>query len=279
MKDIIPNFIVSIKEKRQIYLGIAIILVILYHMYCKTPECLPLLPFCKGSIGVDIFLFLSGFGLTNSYMKNSTVRFYQNRLTRIYPLFFLFAVFRSIMYLYEGDQLSLWDWICNLTTLSYYQIGGRVFDWYISAIILLYLAFPVFYRISKWYVILILAYAITIFLWIEGRPYFIYECLIARIPIFMTGILAYRSPQYLWIVILGFILCSPLAVLGVQSSPLSTCMLVLVLMILCMILIDNVLVKQGGGNQIFVNLWDKLIGTISWQWRCFNSFIYILQGN
>lgn len=228
----------SIKENRQLYFGIAIILVILYHTWCKTP-LLVLAPFQKGSIGVDIFLFLSGFGLSCSYIKNSTARFYLNRLYRIYPIFIVFATYRSLIYIYEGDYLSAWDWICNLTTLSYYQIGGRIFDWYVAAIIILYLSFPLLFRISRWQIVISVAFLITAAFWILGRPYFIYECLISRIPIFMAGIVAYRDSRHLWIVVLGFILCSPLAIFGVKSSPLGTCMIVFIIIIAISVILNH----------------------------------------
>lgn len=55
-------------QNKSLWLGLAIILIILYHM----PRVLPLLNiFNPGFIGVDFFLFFSGFSLCYSYEKNN----------------------------------------------------------------------------------------------------------------------------------------------------------------------------------------------------------------
>lgn len=237
--QITSNLLLLIKEKRTAFLGIAIILVILYHASGYASSLKFLMLFYKGSIGVDIFLFLSGLGLSYSYNKNSKMRFYMNRFLRVYPLFFLYAIIRSLLYIHNGTTLSVWEWICNLTTLSYYQIGGQFTDWYLCALILLYLAFPLLYKITRWETVLIVCYLIVGLFWVFGRPYWTYECLIARIPIFMSGILAYKSPEKLWIVVLGLLACSPVAILAIRSSPLATCSLVFLLIFACQWLLKH----------------------------------------
>lgn len=67
---------------KQFLMGIAITFVWLYHLRCTChhlgdPLFKPLF------IGVDIFLFLSAYGLCFSYNKNSLGQFYKNRIKRV----------------------------------------------------------------------------------------------------------------------------------------------------------------------------------------------------
>lgn len=78
----------SINEDRFIYYGIAILFVVLYHLYCRTGLGV-VAPFSKGAIGVDIFLFFSGYGLCYSYEKNTLKKFYWRRFKRILPMFWV----------------------------------------------------------------------------------------------------------------------------------------------------------------------------------------------
>ena len=76
-----PEFL---NNNRVLLMGVAIILIILYHAYCVLGG--PFIFFKYGYIGVDIFLLLAAFGLSYSYTKNTFGKFYLNRLKRIYPL-------------------------------------------------------------------------------------------------------------------------------------------------------------------------------------------------
>ena len=79
----------KIGKHRSALMGLAMILVFLHHARSEkfgfTPtgiwnEC-----FQYFSLSVDIFLFLSAFGLCFSLKKNSIKKFYYNRFKRILP--------------------------------------------------------------------------------------------------------------------------------------------------------------------------------------------------
>ena len=162
--------------------GLAIILVILYHT--------ELMCFYLGFLGVDIFMFLSGYFLCYSYENKSLVNFYKRRYTRILPIYIILALFICIK---DDTCITVWDWICNLTTLSYYQLGGSFVDWYLSALFYFYLMFPIFYKFSKYkrveYVLLILVFVLFVIVDLHWK----YECALGRIPIFFMGILSYHE--------------------------------------------------------------------------------------
>lgn len=83
----------TIMNRRKELMGISIICVLLYHLYCA---CLPsetLAVFKYGYIGVDFFLILSGFGCCFAYEKYNLSTFYKRRFKRILPLFWVQALF------------------------------------------------------------------------------------------------------------------------------------------------------------------------------------------
>ncbi len=85
--------------------GIAVILVILSHFIGGGFACRFFTPL--GGIGVAIFLFLSGFGLEESYKYNGLKRFWPKRLFRILIPYLLWAIMWFIVSLLFKYQASL----------------------------------------------------------------------------------------------------------------------------------------------------------------------------
>lgn len=100
------SFRQSINEDRFLYYGIAILLVVFYHLHCVTNLSI-VAPFSQGAIGVDIFLFFSGYGLCYSYEKNSLKEFYWRRFKRIMPIFWIHFFLTVIEYFSCGGGQSL----------------------------------------------------------------------------------------------------------------------------------------------------------------------------
>ena len=192
-------FLQGIKDNRAYLMGIAMIFVIIYHAFCWVYN--PIGMYNIGYLGVDIFLFLSGFGLCFSYENNSIKTFYKNRLTRIYPLYAI-SVFIAYILCYNKWEFS--TFLANLTTLGYYiDSGTNRFDWYINALITLYVCFPLLYLYSKLKYIGLIALTIAVFVFMHFNylPYW-YDCLISRLPIFLYGILFVKCYKSSNIVIL-----------------------------------------------------------------------------
>ena len=104
-----------ISKYRSVIFGISIISIILFH-YCEdyisafqkgnVDSNLIIFGYYKGisSIGVEVFLFLSGLGLFYSMSNNSNlIRFYEKRVKRlIIPYAIVGIIFlESIRYLYK----------------------------------------------------------------------------------------------------------------------------------------------------------------------------------
>lgn len=189
-KCIRQNFLSLLKNRNEA-MGVAMIMVLLYHLYGSW--------FYPGFLGVDIFLFLSAYGLCRSLELNSLSDFYIHRIQRIMPLYFLMGAIVSFIYVYNYNaQLTWWDVLCNLTSLNYWGGGGNVSEWYLSFLLLIYLLFPFLFwgcRLvsgsSMGGVILIAIILTFVLLLLTKDLKWYYETAIGRIPIFMMGILCY----------------------------------------------------------------------------------------
>lgn len=142
-----------LSKYRAVLMGLAILSIIFFHF---TEDCISngyninfITVYYKtyiGSCGVDVFLFLSGFGLYYSFKKNSDVkRFFQKRFSRVlipyilvaFPCYFLKDVVlqkKHILYVLK-----------DVLFVSFFDSGDRWF-WYIFLISLCYLMYPYLFR-------------------------------------------------------------------------------------------------------------------------------------
>lgn len=111
------SFFTAIKANRNYLMGVAMLLVIVFHFFCWVTN--PIGKLNIGFIGVDIFLFLSGFGLSYSFEKNGLLDFYKRRIIRIYPTYFLAVTLTYIFVKWSSIQL-----INNYITIGFYINGG-----------------------------------------------------------------------------------------------------------------------------------------------------------
>lgn len=180
---------------RQYFMGIAMILIILSHLLATCKEIRLLWAFYPGFIGVDIFLFLSGYGLCNSWKKNSPKEFYARRLHRILPMFLLFQIYVCFYQYITENGLSFYDAFCNLTTLSFWSVGGLCLEWYLSFLLYLYLLFPILYGMTRKIGMVfpaILLVGVLAMQYLADWRWNI-DAAFSRIPVFVLGILCFIS--------------------------------------------------------------------------------------
>lgn len=197
-----------INKNRAYLMGIAILLVVMYHAFCWIYN--PLGSLNIGYVGVDIFLFLSGLGLANSFEKNKISRFYKNRFVRIYPIYFLAVVTTYLIFCHKVWDID--DLLYNLSFLGFYTKGAtQRYDWYLESLFTLYLLFPIFYYFSKLrYISLLLLFISTTLILKKFDISWWYGCFIGRLPIFLYGIMfskCHKSAKYIGI--LGVIFYIP----------------------------------------------------------------------
>lgn len=100
------SIVEAVIYNRDVFMGIAIVMVVLCHY--NTGLSIQKL-FYPGFLGVDIFLFFSGYGLCRSYETHSMYDFYKRRFTRVLPMFLLLAIVKCSLYTTNEGNLSVTD--------------------------------------------------------------------------------------------------------------------------------------------------------------------------
>ena len=197
----------SDKYHRPYLMGISIILVFLFHLglFIRRYDGVELHLlnnfFGKGHFGVDVFLFLSAYGLSYSINKNSLKKFYQNRLARIMPTYIVFLVLCISLFFNDSWSVALRYFFSAVTGLSCITIGGfPLIEWYVPSLIFVYAFFPVINWLSK-KIVNYKAGSLSIYLsiciialhTILYHSYIgIYQNLSHRIPIILLGSLCFQ---------------------------------------------------------------------------------------
>lgn len=230
-----------VSKYRAEIMGLSIIWIMLFHSGIPVPDHIILKSLWYvfvsfgGGFGVNIFLILSGFGLMYSALKRddrnqeeSILSFYKRRVIRILPAYLLVA---TVYYLIESHGIGAFFY--NLFFLNFIIDGKRDF-WYILAILICYLIFPLY---KKWIhklnfrVIFLLSclmiVLVNLLLYFTVRDLYLkWEIFLWRLPCFLIGchlgIIVYKKQikDYLLLLtlssLLGIIL---LAVFGYFHAP------------------------------------------------------------
>ncbi len=181
----------GVLNQRYFFMGIAMISVVLYHAYCAVPQLGVLSLFKRGYIGVDIFLFFSGLECAISFSRNSFVQYIKNRIKRIMPLYWIWAIVHLIGFCIIAQYApKIIDIIGLFTALSYYGLGEIRANWYLSALLSLYLLLPIFFYVARWSKFFFpLSCYVGAYVTIRYfHPVWYYDAFISRIPIFILGI-------------------------------------------------------------------------------------------
>ena len=192
-----------ISRYRTEIMGVAILWVMLFHARIDVPTALFLPVGVVKDVGygaVDLFFFLSGFGLFNSWSSRgySASGFYKARLLRILPTYWIaVALYYGIKFFSKGT-FSIVDIASMATGLNFY-LHNEKFFWFIPAIVLCYLLFPLLVRwvgfdTSNRHLARNILYAIaaTLFLSLAIMATEFHYLLIftLRLPVFILGVYA-----------------------------------------------------------------------------------------
>ena len=126
-------------RRRTFIMGVATIFVVLFHSPYRE---IPVLGFFHkfGWWGVDIFLFVGGFGCVYSLRKNIVRRFYRNRLVRLLPACLLVGVAKTVFHYATGMGVLDQGWFMAITSFDM---------WYIPTVLAIYAMCPFFYRLMS----------------------------------------------------------------------------------------------------------------------------------
>ena len=195
-----------IGKYRSALMGFSMIMVFLFH---ARSEKLGFMPtglwgaVCKnGNLGVDIFLFLSAFGLCYSLKKNTIKRFYYNRFKRIIPTWWVVLFFIHITGIFVGSKFADGSFVYphSAVDMFYWYTGLGYFfntcsyEWFIPTLLLFYLLTPVVYRLPRNQVLLLILLSISLVLLYKGSGVLPYISLsVTRIPVFLFGVLFFKD--------------------------------------------------------------------------------------
>lgn len=158
-----------------------------------------------GNCGVDIFLFLSSFGLCYSINKSKSLNaFYKRRYMRVLPMFWLILVLMHLRMFLMGEPYpkTLIEGLMYYSGIGWFFRGlfGYLglkgvfyYEWYIPTLLQFYLLFPLFYKmITKkllWLIIISIVIGFSLAsLELQNSIHLSYR----RLPIFLLGILFFR---------------------------------------------------------------------------------------
>ncbi|MGN0293849.1 MAG: acyltransferase [Lachnospiraceae bacterium] len=196
-----------VSKARSDLFGLSIISIIIFHFFEDVVSSGKGTAFYRtaenynhllGSMGVDVFLFLSGVGLWFSLTEHYDLkRFYLKRMKRVLIPYIiwggLFWYIRDVMI----QEKSFYDFFKDYSLLSFWTEGNRSL-WFIGLIILAYAVFPILYHLFKGEAVkrfsslaVLSAASITCILLLENHASSFYghvEIALLRIPVFLLGI-------------------------------------------------------------------------------------------
>lgn len=123
-------------------MGVAALWVMLFHGTMNIPIHAVDVFIKIGYLGVDIFMFMSGFSMSNSLGKSGGAKgFYIRRLKKILPTFVPFAILWYASYL--STEYGSTSAIMDAAHTSEFWIILIIFRWFVPAILFCYLITPV----------------------------------------------------------------------------------------------------------------------------------------
>lgn len=140
-----------ISQSRAQLMAFAILGVLFVHSGIRVPNGMLDFTIQTGYGGVDLFFFLSGFGLFYSCKKDGRcLNFWLKRLKRIMPAYVVCILISQLMTRGRINWTHLWQ-DCLFVGYWIPQLKWHFFAWFMSGIMGLYLVFPLFYKAFRRY--------------------------------------------------------------------------------------------------------------------------------
>ena len=136
----------KISINRSFIMGIAIIWIVLHHctlLYSFLPQYIRFPFFTIGYGGVDVFIFVSGFGVYHSLSQNYDIyEFLKRRILRLLP-----ALPFIILYLLTINQTTFHTALGYITLQNFWISGSNIFYGYLFYLFLFYILSGLFFDI------------------------------------------------------------------------------------------------------------------------------------
>ena len=187
-----------LSKRRNDLFGISIVSIVIFHYFLLSKLVLAAeYKALVGSVGVPIFLVLSGMGLFFSMSKNPDLKnFYKKRLVRVLiPYFIVSCVHFLVRYvIIEGKNFV--QFLKGVFFVDFFTKGDSQF-WFICLILIMYVFFPLFFKLfqsgkKNFLKLVILVGVVVAFNFALGKlaPAFYknIEVMLTRIPAFIIGV-------------------------------------------------------------------------------------------
>ena len=151
------NLSVVSKYRGELF-GISIVSIIIFHYFNDVEKfrqhdalfwIAKISNYMFGSIGVEVFLFLSGVGLYYSMCNNPDIKtFYIKRLKRVVIPYLFFGMAYWFIRDFVIYPKSFLRYVLDVLLVSFWTSGNKVF-WYIAFILVAYMLFPFVFRLMN----------------------------------------------------------------------------------------------------------------------------------
>ena len=265
----------DISKYRQELMGLAILGVLFSHIVSlgQVTGYIVTFPFkvFDNLVFTQGFLLLSGFGLYYSWTKEHSVwHYFKKRIGRLMIPFWIMSV---PFYLYVCAILNndYGKFVENILT-AYFWLHGNNGMWYISITVLLYILFPLLYKIifSKPNPKAVTVRALFVFILMEAINGLIYVCApsyydmvsigITQAPIFVIGMLFgyYSSHKYMvswrtmmWLILVLVVLLGIKRISPFFHAPMILTLRIVTIMLVCYIFNKVMFLKNVRGVKWF----------------------------
>ncbi len=197
-----------ISKNRTAIMGFAMMSIMLFHQPFFYDNYFVGFFHLFGHWGVEVFLFVSGFGIVHSLRKNSIKKYYTNRITRILPSCILVGI---------GKYFFVQFGFIKHISSNIFLLLTNIYLWYIYAILVYYALAPLLYKLIKksgivvFIVVCVLSYGCT-FIPFGNSDYYLVNHIgwvTSRLPVFVLGMIYAECPINIGIkktVIIGVLL-------------------------------------------------------------------------
>lgn len=173
----------EISRNRTFLMGLSMISIILFHHGWTIIPGITAFFSRFGLWGVDIFLFLSGFGCAYALEKYTTSVFFKKRIIRLLPTCLLAGILIIAIDSYVSAERTQAPLLFKLFSLQ---------RWYIQAILVCYGLCPLAFFIIKHYkwkaLLSLVLLCVTAGTFVPSIGFFKLSWIISRIPVFLIGI-------------------------------------------------------------------------------------------
>lgn len=198
----------NIGKYRSALMGFCMILVFLYHAQSEKLGFMPtgffakFMLFCHRS--VDMFLFLSAFGLCFSLKKNNLKKFYSNRFKRIVPTWWVVLLSIHVIGILFGSKFGSegFDYPHTIVDMFFWYTGLGYFfnqccyDWFIPALLVFYLLVPAINKLPRNYLLLVIFLFLPLIWLYDASGYLRWlNPMLTRVPSFMLGVLFFKDVE------------------------------------------------------------------------------------